>query len=197
MNVRAAILAVPLAALAGCATAPRTTYHYDGTGDYYSGVTPGADVVVSTAPGHGYPGWGYGYGGWAGAGFGYGSSWWYGGHGYGGWPWWYWHPIQVKPPRPTEPRVRSRSARTDFAPPREAGDAASRRIGALPSSAFAPERPPAARRGAEPAKPGAMPRLQSQHAPARAPSFAPPPPPRSTPSFERAAPPARAGSKRE
>lgn len=211
MTIRAAILAVPLAVLAGCATAPRTTYHYDGSGDYYSGVTPGVDVVVSSAPGWntGYP-WGYGYGAWVGAGVGYGSPWWPGaygyGYGYGDWPWWGWKPIHVLPPRSPHPRPRLQPNRGEHPPPGTGiagqADPASRRIGALPSSTYAPLRAPVAPRALEPNR--NAPRFEPQRAPVRTPAIAParvapppPPPPRATPSFERAAPPARSASKHE
>ena len=69
MSARAAALIVPLALLAGCATAPRTTYHYDGRGDYYTGATPGTDVVIAS-PWHA----GWGLGGWGPAGYGYGGG---------------------------------------------------------------------------------------------------------------------------
>lgn len=205
MNVRAAILVAPLAVLAGCATAPRTTYHYDGTGDYYTGVTPGADVVVSAAPGwgYGYPGWGYAYGGWAGYG-GYGSPWWHGGYAYGGWPWWNGYPIHVLPPRQDPPRARLQRNGQPPPPQRSAdvGPGDARRAGTLPSSAYAPLRAPVAPRAVESIRP--IPRIESQRAPTRMPSIAParvapppPPPPRAAPSFERAAPPTRSASKRE
>ena len=205
MTIRAVMLALPLALLAGCATAPRTTYHYDGTGDYYTGVTPGADVVLSASPswGHGYPGWGYG--GWAGGGFGYGygSPWWYGGYGYGygGWPWWNWRPIVVHPPKPEGPRLSRNAQRRELPTQRGDVDVAPKRTDALPSSRYAPQRAASVPRATDAIK--AAPRFETQRAPARMPSAAPvrvaPPlaPPRAAPSFERAAPPARSASKRE
>ena len=84
MSARAAALIVPLALLAGCATAPRTTYHYDGRGDYYTGATPGTDVVIAS-PWHA----GWGLGGWGPAGYGYGGG--YFGSGYYGSPWTGWY----------------------------------------------------------------------------------------------------------
>lgn len=83
--------AVALAAIAGCATSPRS-YYSDG-GDYYYGA-PRADVIVDYGLSYGYPGWSYGLGGYGG-GYGYGGGFggYYGGfggygyHGYGYSPW--------------------------------------------------------------------------------------------------------------
>ena len=226
MSVRAAALVIPLALLAGCATTPRTTYHYDGQGDYYTGATPGADIVV-TSPG--YAGWGHpGYGGWGYGGYGlgggyYGSPWsgWYGGgYGYGYSPWWGWRGAHHhSPPKPQHPRI-SRRDRTDRwdSPPRRLGDADDAPPTALrgaplslpASAAYAPDRTRGARLLSPPPSQPAFgdsravaPRaMTTPSAPVRAnpPPMrsAPPPMLAPQPSFERSAPPpSRASSKRE
>lgn len=85
---RQVLIVLPLLLLAGCATTPRTTYHYDQGGDYYYGASA-PDVVVHTRPwaGHGYGGyaWGAGFGH---GGMGYGYSPWWLGAGYGHGPYW-------------------------------------------------------------------------------------------------------------
>jgi len=101
--VRQVLIVLPLLLLAGCATTPRTTYHYDTGGDYYYGASA-PDVIVHSRPWTGYGYGGYAWGaGWHHGGLGY-SPWWFGagyGYGYGSyWPWGgyhgpgYWSPWQ-------------------------------------------------------------------------------------------------------
>jgi hypothetical protein len=207
MSPRAVALILPLALLAGCATTPRTTYHYDGQGDYYTGVTPGADVIV-TSPG--YSGWGHG--GWGYGGYGYGSGYYgspwsagYGGgfgYGYGYSPWWGWGGAHhYVPQRPDYPRTarRDRPDRWDF-PPRRDGDSGNAALGvkrsatSLPASAgYAPDRARADRMRAAPRSEPALgasraqPALGSPRAVSPRPLVTPPPRPASAPM--RAAPP--------
>lgn len=205
MSARAAALIVPLALLAGCATAPRTTYHYDGRGDYYTGATPGTDVVIASPwhAGWGLGGWGpagYGYGGgYFGSGY-YGSPWtgWYGGgfgYGYGYSPWWGWGGAHNHAPQPSRyPRTArgDRPDRWDFPPRRvdETGVAAGSARGAplvLPASAgFAPDRSRGVRL---PSAPRSAPTFERSREASPRQQAAPSAPVRSSPPPMRQAPP--------